>query len=87
MDEQEVIKAAKLAGAIVTVEDHQVAGGLGGAVAEVLSQKFPVPIELVGMPDAFGESGTPSQLIRKYNMTYLDIESAAKRVIRRKSRM
>ena len=87
LDEQEIIKAAKISGAVVTVEEHQVTGGLGGAVAETLSQKFPVPIEFVGMPDSFGESGTPSQLLSKYKMTYKDIVTAAKRVIRRKSRM
>ena len=87
LDEQEIIKAAKIAGAIVTVEEHQVTGGLGGAVAEVLAQKFPVPIEFIGMPDSFGESGTPSQLLSKYKMTFQDILTAAKRVIRRKSYM
>lgn len=87
LDEQEIIKAAKLSGAVVTVEEHQVMGGLGGVVAETLSQKFPVPIEFVGMPDSFGESGTPNQLLSKYKMTKKDIVTAAKRVIRRKSRM
>jgi transketolase len=87
LDEQEIIQAAKLSGAVVTVEEHQITGGLGGAVAETLSQKFPVPIEFVGMPDSFGESGTPSQLLSKYKMTYKDIVIAAKRVIRRKSQM
>ena len=87
LDEQSIIRAAKLAGAVVTVEDHQVSGGLGSVVAETLSQKFPAPIEFIGMPDSFGESGTPSQLLSKFKMTCTDIEGAAKRVIRRKSRM
>lgn len=87
LDEQEIVKAAKLSGAVVTVEEHQIMAGLGGAVAETLSQKFPVPIEFVGMQDSFGESGTPSQLLSRYKMTGSDIVAAAKRVIRRKSRM
>ncbi|KKT85386.1 MAG: Transketolase central region, partial [Parcubacteria group bacterium GW2011_GWA1_Parcubacteria_45_10] len=65
IDEQVIIRAAKLAGAIITVEEHQVTGGLGGAVAEVLSRNFPTPQEFVGMPDHFGESGTPSERVIK----------------------
>ena len=85
IDEQVIIRAAKLAGAIITVEEHQVTGGLGGAVAEVLSRNFPTPQEFVGMPDHFGESGTPNELLEKYGMKAKDIVAAAKRVIKRKS--
>ena len=67
----------------MTVEEHQVNGGLGGAVSEVLARKFPVPIEFIGMPDKFGESGKPIQLLRRYKMLSTDIVSAAKRVIRK----
>jgi len=84
-DEQTIIKAAKLTGAIVVVEEHQVNGGLGGAVAEVLAKNFPVPMEFIGMPDCFGESGKPKELLEKYGMTAKDIVSAAKRVIKRKN--
>ena len=85
MDEQAVIKAAKLTGAVVTVEEHQITGGLGGAVAEVLSRNYPVPQEYVGMPDHFGESGEPDELLKKYGMKAKDIVSAAKAVVKRKS--
>lgn len=84
IDERLIILAAKKSGAIVTVEEHQIAGGLGGAVAEVLAGNFPVPIEFVGMPDTFGESGKPDELLKKYKMKPDDIESAVKRVIKRK---
>jgi len=85
IDKQSIIKAAKLAGAIVTVEEHQVAGGLGSAVAEVLIQNYPVPMEFVGVKDAFGESGEPSELIKKHNLRFSDIAELAKKAIQRKS--
>src|SRR4030043_1274686 len=81
IDERLIILAAKKSGAIVTVEEHQVAGGLGGAGAEVLAGNFPVPLEFVGMPDSFGESGKPDELLKKYKMKSDDIESAVKKVI------
>ena len=84
MDEQAVIKAAKLAGAVVTVEEHQIIGGLGGAIAEVLSRNYPVPQEYIGMPDHFGESGEPNELLKKYKMKAPDIVAAAKQAISRK---
>lgn len=84
LDEQVIIHAAKITGAIVTVEEHQVAGGLGGAVSEVLARNFLVPIEFVGMQDSFGESGKPGELLKKYKMTSDDITSSVKRVIKRR---
>jgi transketolase len=68
----------------VTVEEHQVQGGLGGAIAEVLAKHAPTPIEFIGMQNTFGESGTPEALIAKYGMGVKDIKAAAKRAIRRK---
>lgn len=85
IDEREIVRAAKITGAVVTVEEHQVTGGLGGAVAEVLSRNYPVPMEFVGMPDCFGESGTPEELLIKYGMKAKNIIEAVKRVIPRKS--
>lgn len=85
MDEQVVIKAAKLAGAVVTVEEHQITGGLGGAVAEVLARNYPVPMEFIGMPDHFGESGEPDELLKKYGMKSVDIIEAVKKVVKRKN--
>ena len=85
IDTQAIISASKLTGAVVSVEEHQVRGGLGGVVAEVLSQNYPVPQEFIGMPDSFGESGTADELLTKYKMKSKDIVDAAKKVISRKS--
>jgi transketolase len=84
LDEQTIIKYAKLAGGVVTVEEHQIIGGLGGAVAECLAKNFPVPMEFVGMPDHFGESGDPDELLKKYKMKSVNIVEAVKKVIKRK---
>lgn len=85
LDEIAVIRAAKTCGAVVTVEEHQIAGGLGGAVAETLARNFPTPIEMIGMPDHFGESGEPDELLEKYHMKAKDIVVAIKKVIARKN--
>ncbi|MBN1988307.1 MAG: transketolase family protein [Bacteroidales bacterium] len=69
IDREILVAAAHETGAVVTVEEHQVYGGLGGAVAEVLSQEHPVPMDIIGMPDCFGESGTPEELLEKYGLT------------------
>jgi transketolase len=84
LDDKKIVELAKKIGAVVTVEEHQVSGGLGGAVAEVLAKYAPTPIEFIGMQDTFGESGAPEELIKKYGMTPKDIVMAAKRAIRRK---
>lgn len=85
IDEQTIIRAARTCGAVVTVEEHQINGGMGSAVAEVLSRNWPVPIEYVGMPNSFGESGEPDELLEKYRMKAKYIIEAVKRVITRKS--
>ena len=84
MDEKRITEVAKKCGAVVTVEEHQVMGGMGSAVAEVLAKKQPTPIEFIGMQDVFGESGPPKELIEKYGMGVKDIKAAVKRVIKRK---
>jgi transketolase len=84
IDEKKIVELAKKIGAVVTVEEHQVHGGLGGAVAEVLAKHAPTPVEFIGMQDSFGESGTPAELIKKFGMMPKDIAIAAKRAIRRK---
>jgi transketolase len=86
IDEETIVKYAKRCGAVVTVEEHQVNGGLGSAVSEVLAKNYPVPMEFVGMLDSFGESGKPHELLRKYKMTVDDIVRACRRVIRRKGK-
>ena len=85
MDERTIIRAAKTTGAVVTAEEHQIDGGMGSAVAEILSRNFPVPIEFIGVPNTFGESGKPEELFKKFNMTSKDIIEAVKRAIRRKN--
>lgn len=84
LDEPKIVEWAKKSGAVVSVEEHQVAGGLGGAVAEVLAKAAPVPMEMIGMQNTFGESGEPWELIKKYGMDTKDIVKAAKKAIRRK---
>lgn len=84
LDEQKIVELAKKTDAVVTLEEHQVHGGLGGAVAECLAKHYPVPIEYIGMQNSFGESGPPKALIEKYGMGVEDIKKAVKKVIRRK---
>jgi len=84
LDEAAVLAAAQETGAIVTAEEHQVAGGLGSAVAEVLAKNKPVPMEMVGIQDTFGESGTPDELAEKYQLTAADIAAAVKKAVARK---
>ena len=84
IDKAAIVKAAQETGAIVTCEEHSIIGGLGSAVAEVLVENSPVPMERVGVMDTFGESGTPDALLQKYNLTVADVVQAAKRVVSRK---
>ncbi len=84
LDEMKILEVAKKTDAVVTVEEHQIAGGLGGAVAELLAKKYPVPIEFIGMQDTFGESGKPDELLKKYGMSVKDIILAVKKVLKRK---
>ena len=84
IDSEAIIKAAKETGAIVTAEEHNVLGGLGSAVSEVVVANKPVPMEFVGVQDTFGESGTPKELMEKYGLTANDIVMAAKKVVTRK---
>ena len=85
MDEMTIIAAAKDAGAVVTVEEHQVAGGMGSAVAEVLAKNCPVPIEFIGVQNSFGQSGEPNELIEYFGMGVSHIVAAAKKAMGRKS--
>lgn len=85
LDTVAVASLAKEAGAIVTVEEHQVHGGMGSAVAECLAQMYPVPPEFVGVQDAFGQSGTPEELLEHYGMGESHIETAVKKVLSRKT--
>lgn len=84
LDEEAIIALAKKAGRIVTVEEHQIAGGMGSAVAECLAQHYPTPIEFVGVKDEFGQSGTPAELIEHYKMGEEAVIDAVRQIIKRK---
>ncbi|MGA7355214.1 MAG: transketolase C-terminal domain-containing protein [Candidatus Cybelea sp.] len=85
MDEGAIVGAAQACGAVVTVEEHQKAAGMGSRVAEILSQQFPAPIEFVGVDDRFGQSGDPMELIEYYGMGADAIVEAARRAHKRKT--
>lgn len=84
LDEESIIKLATEAGCIVTVEEHQTAGGMGSAVAECLARNYPVPMEFMGIDDRFGQSGKPEELLEVYGMGEKDVHNAAKRAMLRK---
>lgn len=78
LDEEAVIGVAKRAGKVITVEEHQRAGGMGSAVAELLVEKYPVPMRIIGVADKFGQSGTPEQLVEFYGMGIQNIIGTAR---------
>jgi transketolase len=84
LDRETIARCARETGAIVTAEEHQVHGGLGGAVAEVVVQTCPVPVELVAVQDRFGQSGKPAELMDAFGLRARDIVAAATRVLARK---
>lgn len=85
IDQKAIVKYAKLTGAIVTAEEHQIDGGMGSAVSEVLCRKYPTPQEFVGVKNTFGESGDGYQLLKKYGVSAQAIVKASKKVISRKN--
>lgn len=86
LDEKTILEAVGEAGAVVTVEEHQIAGGFGSAVAEFLVQNNPVPMEFVGMHNAFGQSGEPQELLNHYGLNAEGIEKAVEKVLGRKAK-
>ncbi len=84
LDEVVLLEAIRSTRAVVTVEEHQINGGLGGAIAELCVKNSPVPIEFVGINDKFGQSGSPEELIEFYEIGTSSIKEAVKRVIKRK---
>lgn len=84
IDRDAILRAARKTGAVVTAEEHNIIGGLGSAVAEVLAEGYPVPMERVGVRDVWTESGPWRELLKKYGLTSLDIVEAARRVIERR---
>jgi len=85
-DREAIIRAAKETWGIVTAEEHQVAGGFGSAIAEVIVENCPVPVKRVGVLDRFGESGSPDDLMKEFNLTSKDIAKAIEEVMERKKR-
>jgi transketolase len=77
LDSETVLKFAQRCGRVVTAEEHNVLGGMGSAVAEVLAERRPTPVKMVGVMDTFGESGEASELMKKYGLTSANIEQAA----------
>lgn len=85
IDQGALIALVKETKAVVTVEEHQVHGGMGSAVSEILVQNFPVPIEFIGVQNKFGQSGTPKELVEYYGMGKDAIKEAVKKVLKRKN--
>lgn len=86
IDRDAVVKAARDTRAVVTAEEHQINGGLGGAVAEVLATEFPVPLEMIAVRDSFGETGSPEQLLTHFHLKDEDIAAAVKKAIARRDK-
>jgi transketolase len=86
LDNLAVLKSIKKTKCVVTAEEHQINGGLGDSIAQLLSREMPTPQEYVAVNDSFGESGTPDQLMTKYGLDTVDIISAAERVLKRKQK-
>ncbi len=85
LDEEAILESAKKTGCVVTAEEHMLNGGLGESVAQTLVRNQPVPMEMVGVNDTFGESGKPQELMEKYGLTDKDIVNAVLKVIKRKA--
>ena len=87
LDTKAISELARECKAIVTVEEHQIAGGMGSAVAEYLVVDYPVPMEFIGVADAFGQSGTQDELIAHYNLDTVNIIKMAEKVLERKNKI
>ena len=84
MDKETILESVKKTGCVVTIEEHQAAGGMGSAVSEVLSQNYPAPMEIIGVKDRFGESGEPNELLEAFGLTSKNIIEAVRKIIKRK---
>lgn len=84
LDRNAILESAKKTGCVVTAEEHQLNGGLGDSIAQLLVRECPLPMEMVGVDDKFGESGTPAQLMEKYGLNANAIVEAVEKVIKRK---
>ena len=85
LDERAVIESARKTGCVVTAEEHQMNGGLGDSICQLLARNYPTPVEMVAVKDTFGESGTPDDLLKKYGLDAPDIVKAVQAVMKRKT--
>lgn len=83
IDEELIIETAKKFKAIITVEEHNIIGGLGSAVSEVVCEKYPVIVKKIGVNDKFGQSGKPNDLLKEYNLTDETVANAAKEILKK----
>lgn len=86
LDEGAILQSASKTRCVVTAEEHQLNGGLGDAVCQVLSRHLPTPVEMIGVNNCFGESGTPAELMKKYGLDAANIVNAVKKVIQKKEK-
>lgn len=84
LDDEAILDSVSKTKCVVTAEEHQMNGGLGDSVCQLLARRNPLPVELVAVKDSFGESGTPMQLLDKYGLGVSDVVAAAKRALERK---
>lgn len=84
LDEKAVLTSARKTKCVVTAEEHQMNGGLGDSIAQLLSRELPTPLEMVAVNDSFGESGTPDELMKKYGLDAVNIVEAVQKVLKRK---
>lgn len=85
LDAEAVLNSARKTRCVVTAEEHQINGGLGDSIAQLLARNLPTPIEMVAVMDSFGESGKPEELLTKYHLDTADVVAAAERAIARKA--
>jgi transketolase len=85
LDREAIIASIQKTGCAVTAEEHNVIGGLGDSIAQVSVKEFPIPIEMIGTQDTFGESGKPTELLKKYGLDTEFIVAAAEKAIARKN--
>jgi transketolase len=81
LDEEAVLAAARTAGKVITIEEHQVAGGFGSAICEFLSENYPVPVQRLGIMDQFGQSGEPNELLEHYGLGAPHIAEVARQFV------
>jgi transketolase len=87
LDEGAILQSASKTRCVVTAEEHQLNGGLGDAVCQVLSRHLPTPVEMIGVNNSFGESGTPAELMKKYGLDAANIVNAVKKVMQKKEKV